>query len=439
MKNKFLIFLMSVVGANLVLAQSTDHIWINEVHYNELSTGQNAEYSETEVGNGEIGEFIELVVHNDIMDNPAELAKFQIVLYAANGMDMTENSPIGKGLPYHMSSRIYSADDSVHPLSSFDRCAGAGGVNYSFASKVVNTLQDLPSAIGIVYDNSTVIQLLSYGGRFKIKNDIDAAGPAAGLVTSLIGVGNIPGDESAFTDPQHSLQLQGGLSTNNSYDDYVWVDELDGVSTIMSPKSPCAKNSSQEIADLAAYESGIVPIALIDLIAVPQEKTIDLEWRTATEIGNKGFHIERRLEKANRFETIAFVKSKGNSTNVTAYEYVDKDVKKGETYIYRLRQEDESGEFDYSAMVSARLAGNVVTMLANPNPAQNTSVVTLENISQATTLKVTGVDGRVVYEVAIAPSTTQTIELNVNDWAKGMYLIRIENDGETLTEKLTVF
>ncbi|MBS1623559.1 MAG: hypothetical protein JST83_06040, partial [Bacteroidetes bacterium] len=100
-----------------------------------------------------------------------------------------------------------------------------------------------------------------------------------------------------------------------------------------------------------------LPVTLLYLTAdAIDNKYIDLDWATASEINNKGFAIERSTD-GREFTQIGWVDGHGNSNTQLSYSYSDRTVQPGAVYYYRLRQVDFDGQFVYSEIVSASLIG----------------------------------------------------------------------------------
>ncbi|MEL7020172.1 MAG: T9SS type A sorting domain-containing protein [Bacteroidota bacterium] len=400
-------------------AQTTGNLWVNEFHYDGVSN----------FGTSDSNEFVELVVHNDILDNPTELEKYQLVMYSAGASVVNEMTMEAvKGLPYDKSSRLYSAADTYHGLSSFDRCP-VDGQNYSILYKDMPTLQDLPSAFALIYDNTTVVQLISYEKRFTIK-DVTEAGPAAGMMTSLIGNEITPVAESSVSRNENSIQLGRG-QTGNNYDNFTWAAN--------NPSSPCMPNNGQDIQDLEPVSvQDALAVELMDLTGQLSDKQIMLNWRTATETNNKGFWVERRTESETDFSAISFVTSKGNSANVQQYEYTDADVVPNEVYYYRLQQLDQSGAKTTSATLAVQSWRTGVVMQTTPNPAKDVVQVQLDNLSQRATLQLTTMTGKILRTIQLPAANTQQYLLDVAQLERGFYLLQVENNDGVFTQKISV-
>lgn len=113
------------------------------------------------------------------------------------------------------------------------------------------------------------------------------------------------------------------------------------------------------------------PVELVSFNARLIEKNVFLNWKTATEINNYGFEIERKTEDAGSetWEKIVFINGNGNSNSPKEYSYIDKDLQGG-NYYYRLKQIDNDGQFEYSPVVNVEVAAPMKYELTQnyPNP-----------------------------------------------------------------------
>ncbi len=118
-----------------------------------------------------------------------------------------------------------------------------------------------------------------------------------------------------------------------------------------------------------------VPVELTAFFTLSTEKGITLKWTTASETNNSGFMIERSLNKVD-FNEVAFINGKGNTTEVTHYEYVDVISKPG-TYYYHLKQVDFDGSLSYSNIVEGEINGPEVFDLSQnyPNPFNPSTLI----------------------------------------------------------------
>jgi hypothetical protein len=116
-----------------------------------------------------------------------------------------------------------------------------------------------------------------------------------------------------------------------------------------------------------------LPVELISFIGKVKDKNVVLSWKTATEINNYGFDIERKdISKQNLqnyFHTISFIPGNGNSNSPKEYSYIDQDLQSG-SYAYRLKQIDNNGQFEYSPVVNVEISVPAEYELSQnyPNP-----------------------------------------------------------------------
>jgi hypothetical protein len=94
----------------------------------------------------------------------------------------------------------------------------------------------------------------------------------------------------------------------------------------------------------------ITPVELISFTGNIYNNNILLKWVTATESNNLGFDIERKRRNGN-WEKIGFIQGQGTSLSRNEYSYKDEYISSDE-YLYRLKQIDFDGTFNYSIEIS---------------------------------------------------------------------------------------
>ncbi len=112
-----------------------------------------------------------------------------------------------------------------------------------------------------------------------------------------------------------------------------------------------------------------LPIELAAFTATPKGQTVQLDWRTVSELNNAFFDIERSANGRD-FERIGKVAGAGTSLSPIDYVFTDILPKNGWNY-YRLRQEDFDGQFSYSEVQAVLMGkdGEGTRLLLYPNPA----------------------------------------------------------------------
>lgn len=126
----------------------------------------------------------------------------------------------------------------------------------------------------------------------------------------------------------------------------------------------------------APQDIGTVPVELVAFTAAVERNDVRLKWVTATETDNFGFDVESRMDGADRWQKIAFVRGNGTTIQPAHYEFLDRNLQPGR-YEYRLKQIDTNGAFEYSESIAAVVgAPETFALLQNfPNPFNPTTSI----------------------------------------------------------------
>jgi hypothetical protein len=161
-----------------------------------------------------------------------------------------------------------------------------------------------------------------------------------------------------------------------------------------------------------------------------------LNWATAKEWENSHFEVERSIIGIKGFEKVGEVEGMGWTDQVTEYQFIDQQLPLGShNVLYRLKQVDFSGEFQYSDVVSLRLPGVTFThgvWRAYPNPTNGTALrIALMDRSQYDAEKLTF---RIVHPMYVTAPTTVESEDKMNELLsnlalrvpKGVFVVEIQ-------------
>ncbi|MCS7052349.1 MAG: T9SS type A sorting domain-containing protein [Ignavibacterium sp.] len=113
-----------------------------------------------------------------------------------------------------------------------------------------------------------------------------------------------------------------------------------------------------------------IPVELTSFTAEVIQNKVKLLWTTSTELNNQGFEIQRKLKSEfhSNWETVGFVEGFGTVTEPKSYDFID-EVKNG-VYVYRLKQIDFDGYFNFSKEIEVNVNDfNSYSLEQNfPNP-----------------------------------------------------------------------
>lgn len=116
-----------------------------------------------------------------------------------------------------------------------------------------------------------------------------------------------------------------------------------------------------------------LPVELTTFTAAVIDQTVELNWETATEVNNYGFEVERSEKskvKSENWRKIGFINGHGNSNSPKYYSYKDIETNFSGKYLYRLKQIDFDGAFEYTDVLEVNLGSpNKFELTQNyPNP-----------------------------------------------------------------------
>ena len=199
-----------------------------------------------------------------------------------------------------------------------------------------------------------------------------------------------------------------------------------------------------------------LPVELTSFTATAASNSATLSWKTATEVNNYGFEVERRLVSTDLSQPspqrggqgwgqIGFVTGNGTSSSTHSYSYKDASVSSG-TYAYRLKQIDNGGTYKYSSEAEVTIAVPKVFALNQnyPNPFNPTTTITYNipavGTQHAVSLRVYDIMGRevatLVNETKEAGSYQATF--NASKLASGVYFYRLQSGSYASVKKLVL-
>lgn len=200
-----------------------------------------------------------------------------------------------------------------------------------------------------------------------------------------------------------------------------------------------------------SWSQAPLPVELTSFTATPFGSKVQLNWSTATEVNNYGFELLRFNKSLAAIEgnkkgwsTIAFIPGNGNSNSPKYYSYTDEPLG-GSEFMYKLKQIDYDGSYEYSEEINVMLdLPNDLQLLQNfPNPFNPTTKIKytvpqrIKSQGERVVLKVFDLLGREVRTLKdeIAFPGYYEAEFDGNNLAGGIYFISLSVDGLTQIKK----
>jgi hypothetical protein len=195
------------------------------------------------------------------------------------------------------------------------------------------------------------------------------------------------------------------------------------------------------------WSSAPLPVELTSFIGTVKGTGVELAWKTATEVNNHGFEIERSASGGLHLEggahlawtKIGFVEGHGTTNAPKSYSFVDASAVG--TVSYRLKQVDNDGTFEYSNQVEVTVASpaEYALMQNHPNPFNPaTSINYTLPASGFVTLKVYDMLGKEVATLVngMQDAGAKIAKLDASQLPSGIYFYTLRTNTFSATKKM---
>jgi len=218
-----------------------------------------------------------------------------------------------------------------------------------------------------------------------------------------------------------------------------WVELPDGIpnTVIMhldySPSTKMLRAATHGRGVYEAYISFQIPVELSSFTASVENQKVILRWSTATETNNSHFEIERKF-KNQQWEKIGYVNGYGTTTNPQSYLFEDdlSFINYDGKILYRLKQVDFDGSFNYSDIVATEVNIKPDKFLLSqnyPNPFNPTTKISWQvPVASRQTLKVYDILGNDISTLVdeYRDAGIYKIEFNAENLPTGIYFYYFE-------------
>lgn len=190
-----------------------------------------------------------------------------------------------------------------------------------------------------------------------------------------------------------------------------------------------------------ATQSIDLPVELLRFDANRESPTLVLlNWETASEINNKGFHVERMLDTESEFSIVGWINGNGTSTANHFYDFEDFNAHPGISY-YRLRQIDFDETESYSLIRAVEGDPIDLEFALFPNPTTQATNLMIKNVDNSSAnIRIIDALGKVVHQKATVIRNQKIIPINhLEHLSPGIYTVNIQlKDGRHLDKQLII-
>ncbi len=210
----------------------------------------------------------------------------------------------------------------------------------------------------------------------------------------------------------------------------------------------------QSVAGMDDPNNAVLPVELSFFSASSNKNNVELQWKTATEVNNFGFEIERtalgnlllannQKQTVNSWSKVGFVKGNGTTNAPKEYSFSDKNLSTGK-YSYRLKQIDRDGKFTYSQTVEVEIGSipkEFALMQNYPNPFNPSTMISYQiPVNSHITLKVYDAIGR---EVATLLNEVKEVgyysaTFDASKLSSGIYFVRLQQGEKNQIMKMSL-
>ena len=249
-------------------------------------------------------------------------------------------------------------------------------------------------------------------------------------------------DPNAGSGDQATIAAE--VTSSNKIDPDSQVDNL-----VVTPEGgPPAANISVALAqdDDDALNFTQLPVELVSFEAITDGDAVSLSWKTLSETNNAGFEIQRISKNDGAsvpWEVLGFVEGAGTTLEAQSYSYRLDNLEAGR-HVFRLKQIDYDGAFEYSAQVevAVEMPDAFVVSRAYPNPFNPQASFSFGvRQAQQVTVELYNVLGQrvmTVYQGTPAAGATQSVLIDGSGLQSGLYLLRVQGENFVDTQMLTL-
>jgi hypothetical protein len=197
-----------------------------------------------------------------------------------------------------------------------------------------------------------------------------------------------------------------------------WINNDDG--TGLDP--------SFAVDDITLKYTAPLPITWLSFEGYKANSNILLNWKTASEINNDYFEVQRSVDGLS-FTAIGKVKGSGNSNEIRSYSFTDQNIYHGTSY-YKIKQVDYDGASKFSGTISVNYDESSDEIFSLQTNMINTTLTAIINSSYQNScyMEIKDVLGKTINSQPLNVSKGyNTFQYNISSYKSGVYFIILKD------------
>lgn len=318
--------------------------------------------------------------------------------------------------PWNSALSTYALNqDGTGEIAFGSKVGAAGGIQMLTFSGVNNIPGGTITGFEISWDAE---QYSAAGRETTLDFSFSAGGTISGTTLTTAITGSPNGNLASVIVTNRSITISGLNLGSGSNFSFTWT---------IATGSLLGDNAHMGLDNVSITPTGTLPVELVDFKATTAKTKTHLFWRTATEISNDFFSVERSGD-GRSFSEIGKVAGAGTTFEPQDYTFTDEHPLSGVNY-YRLRQVDFDDSYSYSPVVTT-ITGAAGEINIYPQPAGDLLNIQLQNPSEEPgAFGIFDRAGGLVLSGELPESGIKT--LNISELPSGIYNIRLQVGYET--------
>ena len=188
-------------------------------------------------------------------------------------------------------------------------------------------------------------------------------------------------------------------------------------------------------------QSTTFPVEWLSVSAEMKESAGQIQWETTNEINADYYQIERQQKGSGIFETLGKIQASNTPEKVHSYRFTDQHVGQfgvGQEVIYRIKQVDKDGKFEYSKSVQLITGQQDISINLFPNPASDVLNIEISRLEAFQKLQILNMEGKSVWNKSISAGDSNPVRVDVSSWPGGKYILSLKGNGSVVTKNLIV-